>query len=234
SDQLEGKIDARYARQELHWDTVSAIYLDVPYGAGIEKIFVEEFKRLGGRLAGEMPVTRHQSSFHDIIKKLPAQDFDTHGVYLVGYRAETVAFLRELRSPNNRNGSQIKILSTQPFNSLTIVKEANGAAENVIFSVPRPADSPNAEADRFRQAYKDVYHQDIQEEPADFSATAYDSLRLGAEAIKYRGGAASDIKAYLEEQKGFQGAAFGLVAFDRSGDINPNFVFKRVNKDRFE
>jgi branched-chain amino acid transport system substrate-binding protein len=155
SDELEGKADARYAKLNLNWTNLATAYIDIPYGRGINAVFVREFEKLGGRVSKEISFTQGQRDFRTQLHLLSSQE-RLDGVFLASYRNESVAFLRQLRAISNQDISSIRILSTQPFNNLDIVKGASGAAENVIFSVPRPPLPSNKAAERFRQAYKEI------------------------------------------------------------------------------
>jgi branched-chain amino acid transport system substrate-binding protein len=136
SDEREGTQDAWYANKNMGWRKVTTLYLDAYYGQGINEVFVREFSKLDGTIIDQIPFGQDQKDFPAQISRIVSRDPHPDGLFLVGYVNETAALLKELKS--NKNTSSIPILSTQPFNILDIVEKAGGAADNVIFSVPRP------------------------------------------------------------------------------------------------
>src|SRR5688572_20762078 len=102
SDELEGKADAQYAKQNLRWSTVATVYIDIPYGQGVNQVFVREFQKLGGRVLKEIPLAQGRTDFHDQLTSLSAIE-RLDGIFLASYRNETVAFLKQLRALANKD-----------------------------------------------------------------------------------------------------------------------------------
>lgn len=234
SDELEGKADARYARQKRDWQRVLTVYLDAPYGQGINEVFTTEFRALNGEVVQTIPVRLGQDVFTDEVERI-FEEPNLDGIFLASYVYENIEFLKQFRAKSIQTKRSIPILSTQTFNSLDIVRGAGDAANEVVFSVPPPPDPSNKTAEDFREQYKREYHRDLTVDPADFAATAYDSLKIVSDALKSGARTGVEIREALENQTAFQGAAFGLVNFDQRGDISPSFfVYKRVRNGKFE
>ena len=158
SDEQEGTQDARFAKENAGWSRATTLFLDAYYGQGINRVFVKKFEE-SGRIVDEIPFKQDQEKFELEISRILSRKPLPDGIFLVGYINETAALLKALRS--NRETKDIKILCPQPFNILEIVKKADGAAEGVVFSVPRAPATSDKAAEDFRKNYSDKYGQDI-------------------------------------------------------------------------
>lgn len=232
SDELEGKADAIYAKESLKWQRVVTLYINIAYGKGINEVFVREFKAKKGEVIRQIPFELKQNDFGPQVTQL-LQETNPDGLFLVGYKNETIAILKQLKKKFEETGKSVPILSTQAFHNLSIIRDSEGAAEGVVFSVPRPPDQSNTRAAAFREAYRQRYGKDLDEDPADFSDTSYDSLMIIAEALKRGNTTGPRIREYIEALENYRGAV-GDVTFNANGDVPREFAFKQVTNGKFK
>jgi branched-chain amino acid transport system substrate-binding protein len=223
SDALEGEVDAAFAYNTLGWKKVATLYVNNAYGAGLEKVFVESFTKLGGNVLTREAFAQGATDMRAQIAKVAAAKPD--GIYMPGYPPEMALTLKQMRE----SGVSLPALSVQAFDDPEILKRAGSAAEGVVFSVPKPPDTADPVVSEFQRKYKERYGKD----PGVCSDTGYDAIRIIASVMKQGAKTGDEIRRKLETVKDFPGAA-GRTTFDANGDVIRDFVLKTVRNGRFE
>ena len=203
-DSFQGKILSKYVTDNLKAKKV-VLYYDnsSDYAKGIAKAFQEEYK---GEIVATETFASKDTDFQAALTKFKGKDFDA--LLVPGYYTETGKIVNQARGM----GIDKPIVGGDGFNSEEFISQATPAAATNVYYVSGYSTSGDmtAKAKKFLEAYKAKYN----EEPSMFSALAYDSVYMVAEASK---GAKNsvDIKENLAKLKDFEGVT-GSITMDKN------------------
>ena len=203
-DSFQGKILSKYVTDNLKAKKV-VLYYDnsSDYAKGIAKAFQEEYK---GEIVATETFASKDTDFQAALTKFKGKDFDA--LVVPGYYTEAGKIVNQARGM----GIDKPIVGGDGFNSEEFISQATPAAATNVYYVSGYSTSGNmtAKAKKFLEAYKAKYN----EEPSMFSALAYDSVYMVAEASK---GAKNsvDIKENLAKLKDFEGVT-GSITMDKN------------------
>ena len=203
-DSFQGKILSKYVTDNLKAKKV-VLYYDnsSDYAKGIAKAFQEEYK---GEIVATETFASKDTDFQAALTKFKGKDFDA--LVVPGYYTEAGKIVNQARGM----GIDKPIVGGDGFNSEEFISQATPAAATNVYYVSGYSTSGDmtAKAKKFMEAYKAKYN----EEPSMFSALAYDSVYMVAEASK---GAKNsvDIKENLAKLKDFEGVT-GSITMDKN------------------
>ena len=203
-DSFQGKILSKYVTDNLKAKKV-VLYYDnsSDYATGIAKAFQEEYK---GEIVATETFASKDTDFQAALTKFKGKDFDA--LVVPGYYTEAGKIVNQARGM----GIDKPIVGGDGFNSEEFISQATPAAATNVYYVSGYSTSGDmtAKAKKFLEAYKAKYN----EEPSMFSALAYDSVYMVAEASK---GAKNsvDIKENLAKLKDFEGVT-GSITMDKN------------------
>ena len=206
-DSFQGKILSKYVTDNLKAKKV-VLYYDnsSDYAKGMAKAFQEEYK---GEIVATETFASKDTDFQAALTKFKDKDFDA--LVVPGYYTEAGKIVNQARGM----GIDKPIVGGDGFNSEEFISQATPAATTNVYYVSGYSTSGDMtdKAKKFLDAYKAKYN----EEPSMFSALAYDSVYMIAEAAK--GAKTSvDIKDNLAKLKDFEGVT-GSITMDK--DHNP-------------
>ena len=203
-DSFQGKILSKYVTDNLKAKKV-VLYYDnsSDYAKGMAKAFQEEYK---GEIVATETYASKDTDFQAALTKFKGKDFDA--LVVPGYYTEAGKIVNQARGI----GIDKPIVGGDGFNSEEFISQATPAAATNVYYVSGYSTSGDmtAKAKKFLEAYKAKYN----EEPSMFSALAYDSVYMVAEASK---GAKNsvDIKENLAKLKDFEGVT-GSITMDKN------------------
>ena len=203
-DSFQGKILSKYVTDNLKAKK-GVLYYDnsSDYAKGIAKAFQEEYK---GEIVATETFASKDTDFQAALTKFKGKDFDA--LVVPGYYTEAGKIVNQARGM----GIDKPIVGGDGFNSEEFISQATPAAATNVYYVSGYSTSGDmtAKAKKFLEAYKAKYN----EEPSMFSALAYDSVYMVAEASK---GAKNsvDIKENLAKLKDFEGVT-GSITMDKN------------------
>ena len=203
-DSFQGKILSKYVTDNLKAKKV-VLYYDnsSDYAKGMAKAFQEEYK---GEIVETETFASKDTDFQAALTKFKGKDFDA--LVVPGYYTEAGKIVNQARGI----GIDKPIVGGDGFNSEEFISQATPAAATNVYYVSGYSTSGDmtAKAKKFLEAYKAKYN----EEPSMFSALAYDSVYMVAEASK---GAKNsvDIKENLAKLKDFEGVT-GSITMDKN------------------
>ena len=203
-DSFQGKILSKYVTDNLKAKKV-VLYYDnsSDYAKGIAKAFQEEYK---GEIVATETFASKDTDFQAALTKFKGKDFDA--LVVPGYYTEAGKIVNQARGM----GIDKPIVGGDGFNSEEFISQATPAAATNVYYVSGYSTSGDmtAKAKKFLEAYKAKYNED----PSMFSALAYDSVYMVAEASK---GAKNsvDIKENLAKLKDFEGVT-GSITMDKN------------------
>ena len=203
-DSFQGKIISNYVTNKLNAKKV-VLYTDnaSDYAKGIAKSFREAYK---GEIVADETFVAGDTDFQAALTKMKDKEFDA--IVVPGYYTEAGKIVNQARGI----GIDKPIVGGDGFNSEEFISQATPAAATNVYYVSGYSTSGDmtAKAKKFLEAYKAKYN----EEPSMFSALAYDSVYMVAEASK---GAKNsvDIKENLAKLKDFEGVT-GSITMDKN------------------
>lgn len=173
-DSFQGKILSKYVTDNLKAKKV-VLYYDnsSDYAKGIAKAFQEEYK---GEIVATETFASKDTDFQAALTKFKGKDFDA--LVVPGYYTEAGKIVNQARGM----GIDKPIVGGDGFNSEEFISQATPVAATNVYYVSGYSTSGDmtAKAKKFLEAYKAKYN----EEPSMFSALAYDSVYMVAEASK--------------------------------------------------
>ena len=223
SDDYEGKFFASYVHDNLGIRKVSILAVNNDYGEGLEEVFRNEFQRLNGSVSASERFDQKERDFRTQIIKI--KESEPEGLYVIGYPEEFVMILKQIKEL----GFKVQLLSTSAFQDKDIIEKGGLSSEGVIYPYPvdPPADDPIVKS--FRSEFENKYG----EKPGIVCDTAYDALRMIANAIENsKGITGAKIQKGLSSIRNFHGAS-GLMSFDENGDVEKPMRVRTVKDGDF-
>lgn len=223
SDDLEGKVAAKFVYNDLKHKNAVVLYINNDYGKGLEYVFKNEFQGLGGTILLSDSFGQSDADFKSQLTKIKGLRPKT--IYLVGYPKEISIILKQALELNIKS----KIIGTVTFEDPHIIQLAGKAAEDVIYPYPVEPDSKDAAVGEFLNKYKAVYNK----EPGITADVGYDAVNMIVRSIQLSGGEVGvDIQKGLMMIKDFHGAS-GIMTFDKNGDVNKPIKMKTIKNNKF-
>lgn len=220
SDVVEGTMMAEFALNVMGLKRIMVMAMHNDYGQGLKAVFNRRYRQTPNReIVDVQNFKQGQSEWSAEIARI--RELAPDGIYLVGYPGEMLSFLKTLRGEN----LQIPVVSARSFNE-EVMKDP--ASEGVIF--PRDPFDPDR-TDRAR-VFAESYRTKYGEEPNIWAANGADSVKLLALAIEEAGPRSDEIRKWLKQVRGWEGAC-GLLSFDSNGDVDKLPVISIVHEGQF-
>ena len=222
SDDLEGKLSARFAIDSLNLSKAAIMYVNNDYGNGLCKVFSNEFKNKGGQVLNQESYEQGSNDFKTQLAKIKANNVDV--LYIAGYSKENATIIKQARELK----INCQFIGTVTMEDKTIIDIAGKAADGVIYPYPKDPDINNPTVSNFRKNFKAYYNEDI----AITCDVGYDAVYLIAKAISLGNSSGEGIKNGLNAIKVYEGAS-GVIEFDKNGDVNKPMQFKKISENNF-
>jgi branched-chain amino acid transport system substrate-binding protein len=229
SDAFQGDILARVAYEDFKARNVAVLYMNTDYGYGLQEIFSEVFKSVGGKIIASEAFPQGATDFRAQITKLKHQKPDL--VFIPSNYSEAASFLKQAREL----GFRARFLGGDGSFDPQLLKLAGQAADGLILSTQAFADTSKPIVKDFILNYRHQYKED----PTPFASLWFDALHiLGAAvdtALSHPGsepllGSAEIQKALLMAE--FDGVT-GLTRFDKYGEVKKPFSLYIVQNGQF-
>ncbi|MES4905283.1 MULTISPECIES: branched-chain amino acid ABC transporter substrate-binding protein [unclassified Streptomyces] len=216
TDVIQGRFAAQYYYNDAKKRKVFVVDDKQTYGAGLAKIFAQEFKRLGGKVVGTDHLTVKETDFSGVAAKVKSSGADS--VYFGGQYPEGGLLSDQVKQA----GANVPIMGGDGIYDPAFIK-ASGTSNDGDYatSVGYPVEKlPSAKAfvkDYAAQGYKDPY--------AAYGGYSYDAGWAIIQAVKAvvndnDGKLPDDARAKITEalnKVSFDGVT-GKVSFDQYGD----------------
>ncbi|MFJ3901902.1 branched-chain amino acid ABC transporter substrate-binding protein [Streptomyces sp. NPDC090025] len=216
TDVIQGKFAANYLFKDAGKKKVFVVNDKQTYGAGLAKIFSDEFKRLGGQVVGQDSVTVKETDFSSTANKIKTSGADS--VYFGGQYPEGGLLSDQVK----KAGAKIPTMGGDGIYDPEFIKasgEPNDGdlATSVGFPIEKLPTSKKFIEDYKAGGYKDPY--------AAYGGYSYDAAWSIIQAVKAvvaanSGKLPDDARAKVTEamaKVSFEGVT-GSVAFDEFGD----------------
>ncbi|MFI1398165.1 branched-chain amino acid ABC transporter substrate-binding protein [Streptomyces sp. NPDC020681] len=232
TDAAHGPFAARHVHRDPRKKRVLVLDDRGPYGATLATTFADEFRRLGGTVAGRWNFRLGDRSFPGLVDQLAEVEADL--VYLGAEHPECAALIKALKEYD----SHLALMGGDAVYDPAYIETAGDAAEgDYVTSVGVPLDRLPS-ADVFKAEYHVVGYD---EPPGPYGAYAYDGAMAIVEAVKVVTAQNAEklpkapraaISRALNEVA-FTGAT-GPVSFNSFGDsANQQLTIYQVQKGRW-
>lgn len=182
---------------------VATIYSDEDYGKGLNKVFTDEFTKLGGTVVSDNPFPGGSLTVSTQVEAIKAAN--PEAVYMMSnFSVSSIAVLKQLQTV----GVKVPIYGSDSANDNAILSEAGTAAEGLL--ITSFASGPKS----FKQTLADEYPSD------NFlyaAAEAYDAFQAIYEAVGTGATTGEQVKSALEKVD-FQGLS-GHIKFNANGEL---------------
>jgi branched-chain amino acid transport system substrate-binding protein len=214
TDELQGAYAADYAYNGIHAKKAFVVDDKQTYGAGLSKIFSEQFTKQGGKVIGTDHVNTGDRDFSTLVTKIKNSGADV--LYYGGQYDESQVLTKQLKDA----GAKIPLFGGDGMFTPTYIKTAGKAAEgDLVTSIGVPVDTLPA-AKTFVDTYK------AKKYPGDYGtygSYAYDAataiIKAVGQVVK-DGKVPSDARAQIVDavqKTSFDGIS-GKISFDQYGD----------------
>ncbi len=205
SDSFQGKEAAKFMFETLGARKVAIAYVQNDWGLGIQKVFAEEFKRLGGQVLTVESSAQGTIDFRTEIAKI--KNLDVDAVYSPLYVQDGVAFVKQAKEA----GLNVPLVGGDGWTAEEFLK--SGQTEGAIFTVAK-IDEP--------EAFKARVHAVKGFESVDanlFASLGYDAVKVTAAAMQ-RAGTTDKVKVTEQLYKtSYRGISSPSIEFDSEGDM---------------
>ncbi|MEU7663294.1 branched-chain amino acid ABC transporter substrate-binding protein [Streptomyces lincolnensis] len=236
TDELQGSFAAGYAFNDLKKKKVFVVDDKQTYGAGLAKIFSDQFKKLGGQVVQTDHVNTGTKDFGSLVTKIKNSGADL--LYYGGQYDESSLLTKQMKDANVK----IPLFGGDGMYASTYISAAGASAEgDLVTAIGVPADTLPAAKD-FIATYKSKgYKGDY----GAYGAYAYDATTAIIKAVKAAvdandGKVPSDINALRSsvvdgvQKSDFEGLT-GKVSFDQYGDTtNKQLTVYQVEKGKWK
>ncbi|MEV1081771.1 branched-chain amino acid ABC transporter substrate-binding protein [Streptomyces sp. NPDC050211] len=219
TDELQGSYAADYAYNGLKKKKVFVVDDKQTYGAGLAKIFAEQYKKLGGTVVATDHVNTGDKDFGSLVTKIKNSGADL--LYYGGQYDESALITKQMKD----GGVKIPLFGGDGMFASTYIEAAGASSEgDLVTAIGVPADTLPA-AKTFIETYKAKgYKGDY----GAYGAYAYDATTAIINAVKAAAEAndgevpsdMNDLRSTVvdEVQKtNFEGIT-GKLSFDEYGD----------------
>lgn len=180
TDPLQGVAMADYAYNTLGYKKAAIIHnQDDDYSTGMYKAFVEEFKKLGGKIAEDVSFAKDASDFSAQMTKIAASDADFLFMPIYAEKAAQIIITA------NEKGVKLPLLGGDGLDGILEYLTGDNAklCEGLIYLTP----FVSTDADPKVQAFTETYTKKYGKAPDQFAADAYDAVYLAKLAIEKTG-----------------------------------------------
>lgn len=224
-DPFQGYVMAKYAREELKFNT-AAILKDVKsaYSVGLTDVFERKFTEMGGKVVGTESYSKGDSDFRaqlTALKKLKPQ-----GLYIPGYYNDVGAIAQQAEEL----GLKTVLMGGDGWDGPPLFELGGKAIEGAYVSNHYSAEDPSPIVQNFIKKYSEKFKV----VPDSLAALGYDSARVGIDAMKrapsLEGPALRDAIAATKE---FPGVA-GTITLNAKRDAEKPAVVLQVKDGKFK
>ncbi|THF77145.1 ABC transporter substrate-binding protein [Cohnella fermenti] len=224
NDAQLGRVMADYAKAQGYRNIV-VYYANDEYGRGLANSFEDSAKSNRLQIIDRLSDFKDGAELKRLVSKWKLLDCDA--VFIAQTMPDGADFIVQLREA----GLDVPVMGGDGMDSPDLLEIAGNDADNaVVASVFNPEG-----AGELVESFVDKYTDKYGEAPRKYSAQAYDSLHILAEAASLANSwKPADIAAVLRAQSSWPGVS-GLRSFDADGEVQQmSIVLKRVANGAFE
>ena len=215
SDSYQGSFAANYLYTSGK-RKVAIVYVNSDWGAGIEKVFADKFKSLGGSVVAEEGYEQTSRDLRTQLTKAKSANPDV--IYFLGYTEASVPAVKQMKDL----GIKVPVFGGDAWDDSKIWSSVGAAGEGMMYVIPSAKPSDAFKASMMAK----VGNNEI----GVCSPTAYDAVKVIAQVMTKVGTDATAIKNELYKTSYTGGVSADPITFDSNGDLTTaNYVIKVVH-----
>jgi branched-chain amino acid transport system substrate-binding protein len=216
---IDASTMAKFAAVSLKLKKIAIIHVNDDFGLSFAKVFTSIFQGKDRKVIFTEGYDKGTSDYRTLLLKLKKASPDA--VYLLGYDNNLGIIPKQLRELD----ITMPILSIGTIAQPNVLLQAGNALNVTYFTTTEfSADNPMNEASKkFIENYRKKYGK----APNYFSAFAYDSVKLIANAIKIKGYSPEGVRSGLLGIKDFKGTT-GSITIKSNRDADFKMVVKKI------
>jgi branched-chain amino acid transport system substrate-binding protein len=220
TDDFQGKIIARFARQDLN-ATSAVIFIDVTsdYSLKLSEIFRKNFEQLGGQVLLELEYKLKQQQFAEEIKRGVKADADV--IFIPGHD-ESGLIAKQAQDA----GTSSIFLGGDGWSTPAFFRKGGTKLKQGYYSAHWSVYLDTEQSRAFAEKYN------IQEDPNDNIALGYDAMMLLADALtRAKSTDRKKIRNAIANTRSFK-AVTGIISFNENGDPVKSTVFMEIRNGK--
>jgi len=219
SDDQQGKDLSKIVYKEGH-RSIAILFMDNAYGEGVTNVFIEEFKKLEGKIAVQQRFNQDDADFRTQLLKI--KEVNPDSLLIVGYTKSYQLIIKQL----HELGLEVKIFSSDTFKDKEILKAVGDKAEGLIFTSFFESDSEKFY--NFKNAYREKYGKEFGLQ----GEYPYDSLYVLKAGIEHAKSFDPEVLKESLYSLEYEGAT-GLTKFDSLGEVYKPYRAMTVKNGEF-
>ena len=209
----EGPFLARWAVNDLDYETIATVYINSDWGVVANRYFVEEAEDLGADIIAEESYISGDKDFQATITKIRSQDPDM--VFLAMPWADAGAIISQM----GQVGYLPSMMGPGQLSTNDLIEMTGDYSEGLRANAQYFQEDTRPVSRNFTSGYEDMWGY----LPHDHAALAYDALMLVAQAIAEAGLDSAAIRDALAATEDYNGVTGG-IEFDENRDPIKEFV----------
>ncbi len=217
-DSFQGTVMAKFAAKTLHASRVS-ILRDIKneYSVGLADVFIENFRKYGGVIAGDVSYSEGDTDFSAQLTSLKSSN--PEAIFLPGYYTEVGLIAIQAR----KLGITVPLFGGDGWESPKLVEIGGAALNGCYYSNHYSPDDPAPEIRNFVKGYRSRYN----EGPDAVGALSYDATKILIDAIRRAGSTQpSTIRNVLAQTKSFAGVTGSITIDSNRNAVKPAVVLR--------
>lgn len=220
SDLFDAEIASNYCFNNLSSPNASIVYLNNDYCNGLKEVFLNNYKKLGGKVQSAIAFNENISDFKSIISRLKTENNNV--IYIIGHPVGIGMFLRQ----SKELGFNVNFFSNVAAEDREFYNVAGSSSNGLLFTAPAfDLSSKEPYARNFIKKFENKYGY----VPDIHAVKGYDISQILLQCFKNGKIHSSEIKSFIDSTKVFR-SVNGFYKFKNNGDIvEPVAIKKYVN-----
>jgi len=216
---------AQLAVEVLGKKRLAVLYLNTDWGKTTSDLFIGKAKELGAEIVAQEAYLSNEKDFRPILSK--ARDANPDALILISYYNDGALIAQQRQAV----GLDTTVVGIGSIYSPQFIRLGGEAAEGVFTATRFYPGESREEVQRFVQAYRAKYNED----PDNFSAVAYDGIKILAQVMRQYGAERKAIRDGLEAIQDLDTVLYGKASFGPDRRLeNPHFLPLIVKDGKFE
>ncbi|HEY5813451.1 MAG TPA: ABC transporter substrate-binding protein [Terrimicrobiaceae bacterium] len=223
TDTFQAAVMARFARSIGVEQAAILFDASNPYGSGLRDAFKTDFVKRGGAVIAEESYHAGDADFSAQLNAIKTKNPES--IFLPSYYTDAALIIKQAR----QLGIDVPFLGTDGWDSQEFLHIGGQAVNNCYFACHFSSERVSEKV----KAFNDAYGAKFESPPPPLAALAYDSVWLGADALKRAGSSEpAAIREALTATKDFVGVT-GTITMDPDRNPKKPGIVIRVQDGKF-
>jgi len=225
SQEDEAPVLASLAVERLGHKRLAVLHMNTDWGKTTADLFVESAKGLGAEVVLQEAYLLTDKDFRPVLTK--ARDARPDALVLISYYNDGALIAQQLSAV----GLDVPVIAVSSVYSPQFINLGGEAVEGIYTLTRFHPDDPRPEVQAFVKAFREKYGTD----PDLFAATAYDGMKILAQALEAGGADRQAVRDALASGLEVETVLYGRNSFGADRRLqNPQFVSLVVRDGKFQ